>query len=310
MGSFFTAHAGQPGARRASHVILRPRMSAKSSARTALILLTALNFFNYIDRNSAVRGAGVGERRIQSQRHPDRIPDISVLLLLHDCRAADRAARRPLSAQMDHGRRRACLERRHAAERRHPQLSRVAAAPRPSSASAKPPSSPSRPHSWPTCSPKNPRPRDGRFLPGDAGGHAPWATWSADTWAIATAGVLRSWFRRCRDCCWPSACSRCANRCAAPAITWPIACERSSFLGLFRNKAYWTITLGAAMMTFAIGGLQVWMPTFLTRIRHVPLDTRQSGLRRHDRSCRNRRHAVGRMAGRPSAAAHCLPPIN
>jgi len=26
------------------------------------------------------------------------------------------------------------------------------------------------------------------------------------------------------------------------------------------------------MMTFAIGGLQVWMPTFLTRIRHVPLD--------------------------------------
>ena len=26
------------------------------------------------------------------------------------------------------------------------------------------------------------------------------------------------------------------------------------------------------MMTFAIGGLQVWMPTFLTRVRHVPLD--------------------------------------
>ena len=26
------------------------------------------------------------------------------------------------------------------------------------------------------------------------------------------------------------------------------------------------------MMTFAIGGLQVWMPTFLTRMRHVPLD--------------------------------------
>ena len=47
--------------------------------------------------------------------------------------------------------------------------------------------------------------------------------------------------------------------------------ERSSFLGLFRNKAFWTVTLGAAMMTFAIGGLQVWMPTFLMRIRHVPL---------------------------------------
>jgi MFS family permease len=48
--------------------------------------------------------------------------------------------------------------------------------------------------------------------------------------------------------------------------------ERGSLRGLFRNKAYWTITLGAAMMTFAIGGLQVWMPTFLTRVRHVPLD--------------------------------------
>jgi MFS transporter, Spinster family, sphingosine-1-phosphate transporter len=48
--------------------------------------------------------------------------------------------------------------------------------------------------------------------------------------------------------------------------------ERSTVRGLFRNKAYWTITLGAAMMTFAIGGLQVWMPTFLNRIRDVPLD--------------------------------------
>ena len=47
--------------------------------------------------------------------------------------------------------------------------------------------------------------------------------------------------------------------------------ERGTFLGLFRNKAYWTISLGAAMMTFAIGGMQVWMPTFLSRIRHVPL---------------------------------------
>jgi MFS transporter, Spinster family, sphingosine-1-phosphate transporter len=48
--------------------------------------------------------------------------------------------------------------------------------------------------------------------------------------------------------------------------------ERGSIRGLARNKAYWTITLGAAMMTFAIGGLQVWMPTFLVRMRHVPLE--------------------------------------
>ncbi|MGC2110774.1 MAG: MFS transporter [Candidatus Korobacteraceae bacterium] len=48
--------------------------------------------------------------------------------------------------------------------------------------------------------------------------------------------------------------------------------ERGSIRGLLRNKGYWTITLGAAMMTFAIGGLQVWMPTFLVRMRHLRLD--------------------------------------
>ncbi|ABF40835.1 major facilitator superfamily (MFS) transporter [Candidatus Koribacter versatilis Ellin345] len=48
--------------------------------------------------------------------------------------------------------------------------------------------------------------------------------------------------------------------------------ERSSFLGLFRNGAFWTCSLGMAMMTFAVGGLQVWMPTFLNRMREIPLD--------------------------------------
>lgn len=47
--------------------------------------------------------------------------------------------------------------------------------------------------------------------------------------------------------------------------------ERGTIAGLFRNKAYWTVSLGMAMMTFAVGGLQVWMPTFLTRMRGVPL---------------------------------------
>jgi len=47
--------------------------------------------------------------------------------------------------------------------------------------------------------------------------------------------------------------------------------ERSTVLGLFRNKAYLTVTLGLAMLTFAMGGLQVWMPTFLTRMRGVPI---------------------------------------
>jgi MFS family permease len=52
----------------------------------------------------------------------------------------------------------------------------------------------------------------------------------------------------------------------------PVTKERGTILGLFRNKAYWTVSLGMAMMTFAVGGMQVWMPTFLTRVRGVPLD--------------------------------------
>ena len=49
--------------------------------------------------------------------------------------------------------------------------------------------------------------------------------------------------------------------------------ERSTLLGLTRNGAFWTCSLGMAMMTFAVGGMQVWMPTFLARVRHVRLDT-------------------------------------
>jgi MFS family permease len=47
--------------------------------------------------------------------------------------------------------------------------------------------------------------------------------------------------------------------------------ERSSLRGLTRNWAFWTCSLGMAMMTFAVGGMQVWMPTFLSRVREVPL---------------------------------------
>jgi MFS family permease len=48
--------------------------------------------------------------------------------------------------------------------------------------------------------------------------------------------------------------------------------ERSSLAGLIKNKAFWSCSLGMAMMTFAVGGLQVWMPTFLSRMRGLPLD--------------------------------------
>jgi MFS transporter, Spinster family, sphingosine-1-phosphate transporter len=52
-----------------------------------------------------------------------------------------------------------------------------------------------------------------------------------------------------------------------------VTLERGTLLGLGRNAPFWTATMGMAMMTFAVGGMQVWMPTFLTRIRHVPLAT-------------------------------------
>lgn len=47
--------------------------------------------------------------------------------------------------------------------------------------------------------------------------------------------------------------------------------ERSTFTGLFRNPAFITASLGMAMYTFAVGGLQVWMPTFLVRVHHMSL---------------------------------------
>ncbi|HEY3928260.1 MAG TPA: MFS transporter [Candidatus Koribacter sp.] len=48
--------------------------------------------------------------------------------------------------------------------------------------------------------------------------------------------------------------------------------ERSSLRGLLGNGAFWTCSLGMAMMTFTVGGLQVWMPTFLSRLRGMPLE--------------------------------------
>lgn len=47
--------------------------------------------------------------------------------------------------------------------------------------------------------------------------------------------------------------------------------ERASLRGLVHNRAFWSATLGMAMITFAMGGLSVWMPTFLFRARGIPL---------------------------------------
>jgi MFS transporter, Spinster family, sphingosine-1-phosphate transporter len=47
---------------------------------------------------------------------------------------------------------------------------------------------------------------------------------------------------------------------------------RATFKGLFRNPAYWTATLGMAAMTFALGGLSAWIPTFLSTARKMTLE--------------------------------------
>jgi MFS family permease len=41
--------------------------------------------------------------------------------------------------------------------------------------------------------------------------------------------------------------------------------DRSTFRGLFRNPAYLTATFGLATLTFAMGGISNWVPTFLHR---------------------------------------------
>jgi len=47
--------------------------------------------------------------------------------------------------------------------------------------------------------------------------------------------------------------------------------ERGTILGLARNPAFLTATLGMAAMTFSLGGIQVWMPEFLYSERHYTL---------------------------------------
>jgi MFS family permease len=41
--------------------------------------------------------------------------------------------------------------------------------------------------------------------------------------------------------------------------------DRSTVAGLFRNPAFLTATFGLAMLTFSMGGISAWMPTFLNR---------------------------------------------
>lgn len=41
--------------------------------------------------------------------------------------------------------------------------------------------------------------------------------------------------------------------------------DRTTVLGLFRNPAFLTATMGLATLTFAMGGISAWVPTFLHR---------------------------------------------
>ena len=56
------------------------------------------------------------------------------------------------------------------------------------------------------------------------------------------------------------------------ADTLTVTPERATVMGLLSNGAFLTATLGMAMMTFALGGLSVWMPTFLSRTRGMALN--------------------------------------
>lgn len=48
--------------------------------------------------------------------------------------------------------------------------------------------------------------------------------------------------------------------------------ERGTVLGLLRNPAFLTSTLGMAFMTYSLGGIQVWIPQFLYSERHFTLE--------------------------------------
>jgi MFS transporter, Spinster family, sphingosine-1-phosphate transporter len=48
--------------------------------------------------------------------------------------------------------------------------------------------------------------------------------------------------------------------------------DRATFRGLAHNGAFWTATLGMAMMTFALGGVSVFLPKFLSQYRGMSLE--------------------------------------
>lgn len=48
--------------------------------------------------------------------------------------------------------------------------------------------------------------------------------------------------------------------------------ELTAVTGLVKNRSFLYTTLGMAAMTFALGGMAFWMPSFFARVRGLPLD--------------------------------------
>lgn len=53
----------------------------------------------------------------------------------------------------------------------------------------------------------------------------------------------------------------------------PQIIRKDTIRELFSNPAFWTANLGMAMMTFSLGGLQQWIPTFLSQERGLSLES-------------------------------------
>jgi MFS family permease len=57
----------------------------------------------------------------------------------------------------------------------------------------------------------------------------------------------------------------------------PLAASFAVYGRLLRQGTYMLTVLGYAAYTFALGGLAFWMPTFLERVRHIPLVASTAG---------------------------------
>jgi MFS family permease len=67
------------------------------------------------------------------------------------------------------------------------------------------------------------------------------------------------------------------SRAARPAAGGGVRAALLIYLSLLRRGPYLLLVLGYAAYTFALGGLGFWMPTFLERVRGIPADQATTG---------------------------------